>query len=142
MTECPFCQIQSEPERIIKRAELTTVFLSNPRLMEGHTLVVPNRHIEEPWQLTEAELKEIFQCIFDIEKHLLLADVGAGFDIRQNYRPFLQQSQLKIDHVHFHILPRYKEDKLHTESMHYEVELFEPLPEAEATKIKNILEVL
>jgi hypothetical protein len=33
---------------------------------------------------------------------LLVERIGEGCDVRENYRPFLQQSQLKIDHVHWH----------------------------------------
>ena len=95
MTDCPFCNLQKEQTRIIRITELTTVLLSNPRLMPGHTLVVPKRHVEKPWELTTNEIQAIFEDIFWIEVKLL--ENGAeGCDIRQNYRPFLAQSKIKI----------------------------------------------
>jgi len=45
--KCPFCNINSEKTCIIKDKEFVRVIFSNPRLMPGHLLIVPKRHIEK-----------------------------------------------------------------------------------------------
>jgi len=138
MTDCPFCNLQKEQTRIIRITELTTVLLSNPRLMPGHTLVVPKRHVEKPWELTTNEIQAIFEDIFWIEVKLL--ENGAeGCDIRQNYRPFLAQSKIKINHVHFHVLPRTNKDELYKKSMKFEADLFKDLSNTERQEMARLL---
>jgi diadenosine tetraphosphate (Ap4A) HIT family hydrolase len=139
MTDCPFCDLDSEKTRTIRKGKLTTVILSNPRLMPGHTLVIPNRHIEEPWQLTDEEILEIFNDIKFVQAKLL-SDFATGCDVRQNYRPFIPQGRVKIDHVHFHVLPRTSEDELFQKSMRFERELFLDLPEDERGRMVSLFE--
>lgn len=91
-TNCPFCNFK--PSEVIKSNEHALVVLSNPRKVPGHILVLPKRHIEEPWQLTADELTDIFKLIFFVEQRVL-GKLGDGVDIRQNYRPFKKQDELK-----------------------------------------------
>ena len=56
--ECPFCNINSEKTRIVKDKEFVRVIFSNPRLMSGHLLIVPKRHVEKTSELNEEEQKE------------------------------------------------------------------------------------
>lgn len=135
MKDCPFCNAK---DRILKANKYAQVILSNPRKMPGHFLVVPKRHIEEPWELTKDELGDIFDLIFFIEKKIL-SKLGDGVDIRQNYRPFLKQSKLKVDHVHFHVYPRYFEDYLYKVSEQFETDLFTDLDDTEAEEVAKLL---
>lgn len=97
------------------------------------------RHVEKPWELNEAELKDIFELIFFIEKKLI-GKLGEGVDVRQNYRPFLEQSKLKVDHVHFHVLPRYNKDYIYQVAEQYETDLFTDLDPAEAADVAKLLD--
>ena len=139
MSDCPFCQLAKEEDRTVRSSELSAVILSNPRLMPGHTLVVPRRHVEEPWELTDDELIDVFDQIKYVEKKLL-DTIAAGCDVRQNYRPFLQQSKLKINHVHFHVLPRTNEDELYQKSMRFESDLFQDLTDEERAETLRLFE--
>ncbi|MGF7229393.1 MAG: HIT family protein [Candidatus Saccharibacteria bacterium] len=134
---CPFCAIETQAERILWSDELTVTFLSNPRLIEGHTLVVPRRHVEKPWDLTSPELQSIFTNLWKVEQKLITGGVGAGCDIRQNYRPFMPQGRVKVDHVHFHALPRKLNDTLYETSMRFEV--FEDMSPAEREWMEKLL---
>jgi diadenosine tetraphosphate (Ap4A) HIT family hydrolase len=69
----------------------------------------------------------------------ILGELGDGVDIRQNYRPFLQQSDLKVDHVHFHVIPRSLDDYLYKISERFETDLFAALDEAEAEAVAKLL---
>lgn len=135
MNNCPFC---STTDRVLKENENAKVILSNPRKMPGHFLVIPKRHVEEPWELKKEELTDVFDLIFFIEKKII-GKLGDGVDIRQNYRPFLKQGKLKVDHVHFHVYPRYFEDYLYKVSEQFETDLFTDLDEGEAEEVAKLL---
>lgn len=132
---CPFC---NPKERVLKENEHALVVLSNPHKVPGHFLVLPKRHVEKPWELSHAELADIFDLIFFIEQKIL-GKLGDGCDIRQNYRPFMKQSKLKVDHVHFHVYPRSLEDYLYKVSEQFETELFAELDDAERSAVEKLL---
>lgn len=111
--------------------------LSNPRLMPGHLLIIPKRHIEKPSELTGEERAELFEMVITFQEKIL-QKVATGCDIRQNCRPFLPQGKLKVNHLHFHLLPREFEDELYSKSMIYEKTIFQNLPEEEAAKFQQI----
>lgn len=100
---------------------------------------MPKRHIEQPWDLTNDELQDIFELIFFIEQRIL-GELGDGVDIRQNYRPFLMQNKLKVNHVHFHVYPRSNQDYLYQVSEQFETDLFADLDAKEAAAVAKLLE--
>ncbi|MCL4357959.1 HIT family protein [Patescibacteria group bacterium] len=132
---CPFC---TNREPVLKENGTARAFLSNPRKVPGHFLVAPKRHIEKPWELTQTELKDVFSLIFFIEKQLV-SKLGQGVDIRQNYRPYIQQDSLKVDHVLFHVYPRYHQDYLYQVSEKFEADLFTELDSAETEEFMRLL---
>lgn len=135
-TDCPFCTLD---ERILKQNEHAVAVLSNPRKTAGHFLVIPKRHVEKPWELKSDELNSIFELIFFIEQKVL-DKLGDGCDIRQNYRPFMKQSQLKVDHMHFHVIPRSYEDYIYQVSEKYDTDLFTDLGEEERIAVEKLLQ--
>lgn len=132
---CPFCNSQ---ERVLKENDLAQVILSNPHKVPGHFLVMPKRHIEQPWKLTKKELSAIFDLIFFVEQRIV-GKLGDGVDIRQNYRPFKKQDDLKVNHVLFHVLPRSENDYLYQVSEQYEKDLFADLDPTEAAAVAKLL---
>lgn len=137
-TSCPFCEINPIRNRTLQESEHVRVIFSNPRLMKGHLLVIPKRHVEQPWELTEVELKEIFSHIHGLQQKIS-STLGTGCDIRQSYRPFMKQGRLKVDHLHFHLLPRTFQDDLYEKSMKYETDIFSELPPKE---IEDVIDTL
>lgn len=133
--DCPFC---NPAERVLKENDAAQVILSDPHKVPGHFLVVPKRHVEKPWELTHAELTSIFDLIFFVEQKVI-GKLGDGCDIRQNYRPFIKQDELKVDHVVFHVLPRSKDDYLYKVSEQYESDLFVPLDDMERDAVADML---
>ena len=134
--DCRFCNLDGQ---VVKENEHAVVALSNPRKVPGHVLVLPKRHITEPWQLTADELTDVFKLIFFVEQRLL-GKLGDGVDIRQNYRPFVAENELKVDHVHFHVIPRYKDDYIHTVSEQFEKDLFVGLDDLERKEVEKLLQ--
>lgn len=114
------------------------VMLSDPRKVPGHILVMPKRHVEKPWDMTQQELQDIFELIFFVEQRLI-GKLGDGCDIRQNYRPFMKQNALKIDHVHFHVIPRSYKDYIYSVAEKYETDLFAELDDLENQEVRQLL---
>ena len=97
---CPFCEKNIDKKSIVKKGKTVIVFLSDPRLVKGHLLVVPRRHVEKLSELTKAEQEELFRTVIEYQEKILSL-FASGCDIRQNYRPFQKQNGLKVHHLHF-----------------------------------------
>jgi len=138
---CPFCQIDKERTRIIKEGRHVYVCLSSPRLMEGHLLVLPKRHVEKISDLNEDERKELFDTMIEYQEKIIRS-LAPGCDIRQNYRPFQKQDNLKLDHLHIHLLPREFEDELYKKCQIFEKDVFRELTEEEIEKISKLLKCI
>ncbi|MDB5185242.1 MAG: hypothetical protein JWN38_1050 [Candidatus Saccharibacteria bacterium] len=135
ITDCPFCEPQ---DRVLKETTSAQVLLSDPRKVPGHFLVMPKRHVEKPWDLTEQEIQDIFELIFFIERRII-GKLGDGCDIRQNYRPFNRQDALKVNHLTFHVVPRSKDDYIHLVSERFEKDLFAELDDVERAAVVKLL---
>lgn len=133
--KCPFCDI--EKNRIISQGKYYIVLLSNPRLIPGHTLLVPKRHIEKISQLNKNERIEIFDAVVRLEEKILKT-YSAGCDIRTHFRPFLKQSDVKVNHLHFHFHPREFEDELYKKSQIGELKMWKKLTKTEKNKFTKL----
>ncbi len=134
-TNCPFC---SPYEQILLENDYAQVVLSDPHKVPGHLLAMPKRHIEKPWELTHRELTSIFDLVFELEQKLI-GKLGDGFDIRQSYRPFRKQDNIKLDHVVFHVLPRSNEDYIFKVAEQYEKDLYADLDDMERDAVVDLL---
>ena len=102
----------SNQEDIIFRNRTITAFIagkwwkSNP----GHIVIIPNRHIENIYDMPE----KIGHEIFDFSKQVAIAlkEVYrcAGTSLRQHNESAGNQD---VWHYHLHIFPRYKNDDLY-----------------------------
>lgn len=133
--DCPFCTLH---QRVLKENEHAAVLLSNPRKVPGHFLVIPKRHVEKPWKLTSEELQGVFELVFFVQQKVA-EKLSEGCDVRQHYRPFLPPSKFKVDHVHYHVVPRNFEDKIYEKCEQFEKQLFEDLGEEEFDEMSKIL---
>jgi diadenosine tetraphosphate (Ap4A) HIT family hydrolase len=136
MSNCPFCQ--NDQKLIIEESKLVKVIFSNPRLTRGHLLVIPKRHIETIWELKDQEIKETFHFLQIFQKKIV-EKIGTGCDTRQNYRPFLKQSKLKVNHLHFHLIPRTLNDEIFQKVQKHQVEIFKDLTNRERASVLKLL---
>ncbi|MBI5177281.1 HIT family protein [Candidatus Micrarchaeota archaeon] len=126
MGKCAFCSVAaSERYRVVFEDELALCVLDKYPLVEGHCLIVPKRHAEHLGELGDEELLGLMKAVVKAEKALLALKLGDGVDLRQHYRPFLAESELKVNHVHFHLLPRRHGDALFEKSLRHEMSLRE-----------------
>lgn len=102
---CVFCTI--DPEAIIDQNDLAFVVRDINPVNDGHTLVIPKRHVSSFFDLTEPELMAIMQLLKrakeDIEKTWQPDDYNIGI----NDGPAAGQT---VPHVHVHLMPRYIND--------------------------------
>lgn len=134
---CRFCKIDHKRSKIIREGKNVFVILSNPRLVDGHLLVIPKKHVEKLSQLNKEERDELIDTIIEFQE-IILANFSSGCDIRQNCRPFLKESEVKVDHLHIHLLPREFEDELYKKCQIHEKEVFRMLTEEEVKKFNQI----
>jgi len=134
---CPFCQIARE-DRFLKETTHAFVIFSNPRLMPGHLLVIPKRHVYALSDLNEEEKKEIFDLLIEFQTKIINS-VAEGCDIRLNFKPYVKNSQTHVNHMHFHLLPRQFQDELQQKAEQYKDLLYRELPDQEKGKITGLL---
>lgn len=134
---CVFCDY--DRSKVIRESENSFTILSNPYLIIGHCLLVPKNHYESLIEISDnilfeltIELKNVVGLLID-KLHI------SGFDIRQNYRPFLKESKYKVNHLHFHVIPRSFEDELYKKSMIYEKDVFKDLDKINYNYLMEIL---
>ena len=135
--DCVFCHIDSLRTRIIEEFDYVRVIHANPRLMPGHLLVIPRRHVERMKDLEDAELLELLHVVNSYCDKIL--KFAKGYMVKNNFMPFLEESRLKVNHLHIHILPRTYNDDLYNKVLFNESGLYEDLTEEEFVKISGLL---
>ena len=136
--KCPFCEIiEKHPEHIILENKNVFVTLSNPRLMLGHLLVIPKKHVEKISELNKEERDDFFDITIKMQEKVLKI-IAPGCDISEHYRPFIPDNTLKVSHLHMHVRPRFLNDELYLQVQKYESKIFKKVEEDEFEKYKKI----
>jgi len=137
MKSCPFCEITKEG-RTLKEGEFCYVIFSNPRLIAGHLLVIPKRHVYKLSELNKEEKEEVLNLLTEFQDKII-NKLSGGCDIRLNYKPYVKNSQTHVGHMHFHLLPRDFEDELQQKAEKFKDALYKKLTEAEKQKLTELL---
>lgn len=135
--DCPFCRYYEEKNTVIRESANTFTVLSNPRLMEGHLLVIPKQHIENFSELELSIRQELFEEAIKLQE-IILEELAGGCDISQHYRPFVPQSKYKVNHLHIHVRSRTLNDELYEKVQKYESDVFTNVSEQEFEKYKKL----
>lgn len=137
--ECPFCGSARREQRVLKQGKYAYVIFSNPRLMPGHLLVIPNRHVEgRVSELSKDERDEIFDLLTEFQTKIL-SKLSSGCDMRQNYKPFVKNSRTHVNHMHFHLYPRNFKDELYEKADVYREPLYKDLSAEEKEQLQKLL---
>ena len=98
---CPFCDVK---ENIQYEAENAFAVLDKYPVTKYHTLIIPKRHVESYFELTDAEHMDCINLIHAIKVVLCkLDDTITGFNVGTNVGTDAGQS---IFHCHIHLIPR------------------------------------
>lgn len=100
---CPFCS----PTSFVAATPLAIAVRDAFPLSNGHTLVVPRRHVESLFELTADELAEVWQLVPHVRGILTTRFSPAGFTIGINDGEAAGQT---VPHAHVHVIPRYRDD--------------------------------
>ena len=103
---CLFCNIPKE--RVVAENELAYAICDGFPVTEHHTLVIPKRHAEEYFALTQDELLACNELLHSERKDILKNDQTVeGFNIGMNSGEVAGQT---VFHCHIHLIPRRKGD--------------------------------
>ncbi|MBR9691863.1 HIT family protein [Candidatus Woesearchaeota archaeon] len=111
MQDCIFCKIiKGEiPCAKVYEDENVFAFLDIAPVSKGHTLVIPKEHGENLLDISDKALADTAKAAKKIAKAIVKATKADGFNFSQNNGTAAGQG---VMHFHFHIIPRFKEDRL------------------------------
>lgn len=99
---CPFCDVA--PARIEDENALAFCINDGFPVTEGHTLVIPRRHVASYFELYQSEINAINQLLQAAKERSLAADKSVrGFNIGINVGETAGQT---VFHCHVHLMPR------------------------------------
>ncbi len=102
---CPFCQI--DKKRVIYKGKFSFALLDIYPVSKGHTLIIPERHILNIEELKVDEILDLYETLIKVKKGLNSFFNCDGFNIGINLGEVSGQT---IEHIHIHLIPRYKND--------------------------------
>ena len=108
---CIFCKIiagEIQGERVYEDKK-TLAFLDIKPVSRGHTLLVPKEHYDDLLASPDDTLTNLIATVKKIGRAVKEAFKADGFNIAVNNGRSAGQS---VEHVHFHIIPRYQADDL------------------------------
>jgi len=101
----PFCNLPDS--RVWFDSKHSRAILDGFPIAEGHTLVMPKRHVQSVFELPEDELAELWSVVARVRKLLKKNYRCDAFNIGINDGPAAGQT---VPHAHIHVIPRKKGD--------------------------------
>ena len=106
---CPFCEISNcdESKRIITQNDMAFVIRDGFPVSEGHTLIIPKRHVASFFEVTIDERQALLELLDHAQKELDIVYSPAAYNIGINDGIAAGQT---VPHLHIHLIPRYEGD--------------------------------
>ena len=99
--DCPFCR--PEENRIQMESEFAIAILDGFAVAEGHTLVIPRRHVASLFDLPEREQEAVWRLVAEVRDTLMAELQPDGFNVGLNDGAAAGQT---VMHAHVHVIPR------------------------------------
>jgi len=101
---CTFCKIvrKEVPASVVYEDETVIAFLSNHPINVGHTLIVPKKHCENIYEISEEEVAYLYKIVKKVAAAVNRAVSAEGIRILQNNGEAAGQV---IFHFHVHVIP-------------------------------------
>lgn len=115
MNDCIFCKIAAgeiPSFKVYEDGDVLAYLDINP-FTKGHTLVIPKAHSSGLVDTDNERLATVMAAVRKVASHLKTALPCDGFNILQNNGAAAGQT---VNHLHFHIIPRYNGEELKFES--------------------------
>lgn len=103
--DCPFCS--PEPARICGSNALAAALRDRYPISQGHTLIIPRRHIASVAEATVEELSAIWSLLVEVRAGLDRDLRPDGCNIGINDGRAAGQT---VMHLHVHLIPRFADD--------------------------------
>ena len=105
-TPCIFCKIRKDELQFENQLAYSSI--DSYPVSEFHSLIVPKRHVETYFDLTQEEIQACNELILKTKEKILKQDASVkGFNIGTNAGKSAGQS---IMHCHIHLIPRREGD--------------------------------
>jgi len=105
MNTCPFCAFAAA--RVLVENDLALAVYDSFPLSNGHTLIVPRRHVASVFDLSEVEFEALWSMLKLARSRLRALHAPAAFNVGINDGNEAGQT---VDHAHVHLIPRYVGD--------------------------------
>lgn len=109
--DCLFCKIIAKeiPAALVYENDKVVAFLDIDPVKPGHLLVVPKAHSENIAVAHDEDLVALTLAVKKLAPAVCAAAVCDGWNLEVNNGNAAGQA---IDHTHWHIVPRHKDDSL------------------------------
>jgi diadenosine tetraphosphate (Ap4A) HIT family hydrolase len=100
---CPFCERIETGGSSLASNETAVAFADAYPLADGHTLVVPRRHVARAESLSANEWANLFALAHEVAQSLAGRSGVDGVNVGLNSGVAAGQT---VDHAHVHVIPR------------------------------------
>lgn len=109
MNDCLFCKIAKGivPAEKVFEDDSTVAFLDITPKAPGHTILIPKAHAENIFDLPDDAVGPFFTAVKKVAYMVKKTLKPDGFTLGMNHGKVAGQA---IDHLHFHIIPRWRDD--------------------------------
>jgi diadenosine tetraphosphate (Ap4A) HIT family hydrolase len=104
-SNCPFCKPESG--LVWHQTEYALAVRDGFPIAEGHTLVVPRKHVASLFELEPTTLTAIWEMVSQVRAMLIQKYRPDGLNIGVNDGPAAGQT---VMHAHIHLIPRWVGD--------------------------------
>ncbi len=111
MAHCTFCAIvaREQPAEIVYETDEVLAFMDALPMTPGHTLLVPKLHVRDLYELPAGQGEPLLAAASVLSRRMIGALSAQGVNVLNNNGLAADQSQF---HLHFHVIPRYGNDRL------------------------------
>ena len=106
-SDCPFCDVPAARVLHTSPGGHGRALRDAYPVTEGHTLVVPTRHVASLFELGPEERADVWALVGEVREALAASHGPDGFTIGVNDGEAAGQT---VSHAHVHVIPRYAGD--------------------------------
>ena len=109
MVDCIFCDIVNGEidAHVVYESDHALAFLDANPVVDGHTVVVPKKHVERFSDMATEDIGGLFSAVREANKAVLAGLDADGANVGLNDGRAAGQA---IPHTHVHVIPRYSDD--------------------------------
>ena len=106
---CIFCDIIAGkiPSSKVYEDNDVLAILDISQVTYGHTIVMPKKHVKNILEADEETVCRCMKAVHTLSRQIVERTGAKGCNILNNCNEVAGQS---VDHLHFHIIPRYSKD--------------------------------